>query len=251
MWRRRTRCWPTGSEKKRSVSWSWPGCKRRRMKCSSGKRPFTRHGRTPSWLSLSGGAMDARRLRKRCVVEVEVATGSEEAPRVSRRMAFAVPDQGALEVRLRAAMVEEVDESEVATVVLDPPQQPPVLDPEFEELDFDDYSAKYQLWEQGVMTSEEVRRRFGKDVLDMMEAQYIACKEMDEMEARDRATGVPLTQMDQGSMDVTVEGEVLTGVDGGVLAGDAGGDGPSRVTDGAGIPTVREDDQPASRGSQG
>ena len=65
---------------------------------------------------MAGGPPARPRLRKRCVLELEVASSSSDGPR--RTQVIAVPDDGHVTLRLRAAMVEEVDESEASTVVL-------------------------------------------------------------------------------------------------------------------------------------
>ena len=87
------------------------------MRCFAGKQPSTKLGE--DWemnQHMAGGPPARPRLRKRCVLELEVASSSSDGPR--RTQVIAVPDDGHVTLRLRAAMVEEVDESEASTVVL-------------------------------------------------------------------------------------------------------------------------------------
>ena len=69
---------------------------------------------------MQGGSGEGRpQIRKRCVLEIEVASSSTEG---RRTQVVTVPENGSLTIKLHAAMVDEVAESEIATVVLDPPQ---------------------------------------------------------------------------------------------------------------------------------
>ena len=121
---------------------------------------------------MERGSPTRPRLRKRCILELEVASSSSDGPR--RTQVIAVPED-----RLRAAMVEEVDESEVSTVVLEPPQARQVPSG-FEDLEFDDFQEQYRLWAEGSMGADAVVARFGHPVLEMMQAQWAACQEVDE-----------------------------------------------------------------------
>ena len=125
---------------------------------------------------MQGGSGEGRpKIRKRCVLEIEVASSSTEG---RRTQVVTVPENGSLTIKLHAAMVEEVAESEIATVVLDPPQ--PASGKGLESLDFNDFQAQYQLWTTGALTSSGVVQKFGEEVLEMMEAQHAACHEGDD-----------------------------------------------------------------------
>ena len=124
---------------------------------------------------MQGGGGEGRpKIRKRCVLEIEVASSSTEG---RRTQVVTVPENGSLTIKLHAAMVDEVAESEIATVELDPQQ--PASGRGLESLDFNDFQAQYQLWTTGALTSNGVVQRFGEEVLEMMEAQYAACRECD------------------------------------------------------------------------
>ena len=99
------------------------GSKRRQY--YNGKRRNTGHGRTGKFKQLYNEAVRPR--RQRCVVDVEVTTGSGDRPRTTRRQVLEVPDKGRLELR-----------------------------------------------RMGSITEDEVLRRWGRTVMDMMEAQYAA-----------------------------------------------------------------------------
>eukprot|EP00439_Symbiodinium_sp_Y106_P023005 s3109_g2.t2 len=108
--------------------------------------------------------------RKRCVVDVEIASGSGDQPRTTRRHVFTVPDEGRLEIRVGAAMVDDVPESEVSTMAI----LPDGGEQDVGDLNFQEFELFYQQWRAGSLTSEEVLRRWGQTVLDMMDAQYAA-----------------------------------------------------------------------------
>ena len=122
-----------------------------------------------------GGGEHKPKIRKRCVLEIEVASSSTEG---RRTQVVTVPENGSLTIKLHAAMVDEVAESEIETVELDP--QPVDQRKGLESLSFHDFQTQYQRWTAGAMTSAEVVRRFGEEVLEMMEAQYAACCECDD-----------------------------------------------------------------------
>ncbi|CAE7247175.1 unnamed protein product, partial [Symbiodinium sp. CCMP2456] len=140
--------------------------------------------------------------KRRCVVDLEVqgeeATGSQDRPRTWRRV-MTVPEQGALTLKLRAVMVDEVSESDMATVIVDPPavddgreprqsadepqEGPHVVDnrgtegQEHMDMDYAQFSRLYGQWEMGQLSSEAVRLQYGPDVLELMEAQYAAVRD--------------------------------------------------------------------------
>ncbi|CAE7585984.1 ASB3 [Symbiodinium sp. CCMP2456] len=58
--------------------------------------------------------------RKRCVVEIEVSSGSQDGPRSTRRQVFDIPPEGRLRLQLSASMVDDIPESDISTVVLEP-----------------------------------------------------------------------------------------------------------------------------------
>ena len=140
--------------------------------------------------------------KRRCVVDLEVqgeeATGSQDRPRTWRRV-MTVPEQGALTLKLRAVMVDEVSESDMATVIVDPPavddgrephqsaggplEVPTAVDNHVTEgqermdMDYAQFSHLYGRWEIGELSNEAVRLEYGPDVLELMEAQYAAVRD--------------------------------------------------------------------------
>ena len=204
---------------------------------------------------MQGGDGEHRpKIRKRCVLEIEVASSSAEG---RRTQVVTVPENGSLTIKLRAAMVDEVAESEIETVVLDP--QPGDPRKGLESLSFHEFQTQYQRWTLGAMASAEVVRRFGDEVLEMMEAQYAACCECDdelgqgrgeeefgtrvEPEASQGPHGSPLgqTQMD---------GDTDRGADasGGLTTGNAEGEEASRP---AVTPVTRDGDVTNDVGFEG
>eukprot|EP00439_Symbiodinium_sp_Y106_P056516 s422_g7.t3 len=134
--------------------------------------------------------------RKRCVVDIEIASGSGDQPRTTRRHVFTVPDEGRLEIRVGAAMVVDVPESEVSTMAILPDEG----EQDAGDLDFQEFELFYQQWRVGSLTSEEVMRRWGQTVLDMMDAQYAAQLIEDaEMGHAGCSPGVPTPPGDAGS----------------------------------------------------
>ena len=91
-----------------------------------------------------------------------------------------VPGEGSITLRLPAAMVDEVDKPEVATVVLDPPGKPQPARG-LAELEFDDFQVQCQTWVAGTISAAEVVNKFREEVLEMMETQYAVCRELDEV----------------------------------------------------------------------
>ena len=125
-------------------------------------------------MGKSGNLGPGRRKRK--VLDVEMHGGSMEGPRWVRQQRIVMPEQGEVNIRLAASVVEEVPESEIETVVADIPQNQGTAQGALqvsEEMDFDQFVTHYEAWRSGELPEQEVLRRFGRDVLTMMQAQRV------------------------------------------------------------------------------
>ena len=67
-------------------------------------------------------------------------------------------------------MVDDVPDSEVSTVVISPNQ----AEAGQEELNYHDFELFYKQWRVGSLTEHDILSRWGRSVLDLMEAQYAA-----------------------------------------------------------------------------
>ena len=52
-------------------------------------------------------------------------------------------------------------------------------EPSLPQLSFQDYERVYDRWSRGELTLEEVVRQYGKDVSEMIQAQYVLGREVD------------------------------------------------------------------------
>ena len=172
------------------------------------------------------GTPQPPRTRKRCVIEVEMASGSADGPR--RTQIVAVPDDGAVTLRVRAAMVEEIDDSDVATVVLDPPR-PVSPEVRFPEPDFDDFQGLYRRWERGELTTPQVEETYGPHVLEMM--QTLA--EMDAEQEGHGGQGVTGVHAGQHIMNTALDEVGVEGGGGSTTAHAAGREGHEGAPGGA------------------
>ena len=141
--------------------------------------------------------------RKGCVVDIEVASGSMEQPRTTRRQVYTVPDEGRLEIKVNAVMVDDVPDSEVSTVVISPPQ----AEGGSEELGYHDFELFYKQWRVGSLTEQEILTRWGRSVLDMMEAQLAAQLMEDEDVGVDRGVLATAPDGQATPMDGTSAGD--------------------------------------------
>ncbi|CAE7650830.1 unnamed protein product, partial [Symbiodinium necroappetens] len=146
--------------------------------------------------------------KRRCVLSLEVASGSQDRPRVVQTLGFEVPANGSeLRMTLRASM--EATPSEVPTVVI-PPETAGIGDvmqvaeetirpvgsqaAQAEEsmeatratqvdmlglLEFNEYSLLYAQWKKGVFTQLEIQEQFGREVMELMLAQEAVSEAVD------------------------------------------------------------------------
>ena len=159
--------------------------------------------------------------KKRCVLQVELSSGSGDAPVKKQILSMEVPEDGAsamVVVRARmepdpdgvdtelvpspvASCDEAIKASAVGTVAAEGVSSSlervsqmvhhesfPDLLP---HLDFREYEHIYEDWCRGGISLEEVTHRFGRDTAEMIQAQHALCKEVEtELEGA--------TQMDGG-----------------------------------------------------
>ena len=136
--------------------------------------------------------------KRRCVISIEAASGSGDRPRIHHTLAFAVPENGSdLVITMRANMqpVPEDVPTEVIPV-LDGREEPDVGNKMLQDLedtvatrgsqpemlammDFQEYEEIYRLWEAGSLSLVEICRRFGSEVVEMLQAQKAVSEEAD------------------------------------------------------------------------
>ncbi|CAE7787021.1 PDR6 [Symbiodinium sp. CCMP2592] len=159
--------------------------------------------------TMASGRQPAPR-RKRCILEVEVASGSAEVPRIRRRQVYVVPEEGQISLSVKASMVDDIPDSDASTIVLQPPEEEGTT--VMQELDFDEFMRKYCEWKEGIITAEYVQQTYGKVVLDMMEAQY-AAQVLEDCEVEGRghlnSAGSGATGLDSPGHQAGHEGGVL------------------------------------------
>ena len=146
--------------------------------------------------------------RKRCILQVELSSGSGDRPVRRQTLALEVPDDGSEStVVIRARM--EPDQDGVETQCVPSPQPDPdvQLGPEpagdqgfgdsmpaegisqegqcgtvpelLPHLEFHEYEAVYDKWCKAELTTEEVARTYGKQVVEMLQAQFVLSAEVD------------------------------------------------------------------------
>ena len=59
---------------------------------------------------------------------------------------------------------------------------------------FDDFQVNYKRWDSGELTSKQVVDQFGTDVLEMMQTQYVAIMELDEVSEGERGLTARLVE---------------------------------------------------------
>ncbi|CAE7242656.1 unnamed protein product [Symbiodinium sp. CCMP2592] len=122
--------------------------------------------------------------KRRCVMTLEAASGSEETPTILHTLSVDVPLTGEpLTLTIRARM--EPEPENVSTVAVDsaaegrdgtPPQATAAtcssLPNLFPELAFQDYEQVYARWRRGEITTLAVAQQYGAEVADLVQTQY-------------------------------------------------------------------------------
>ena len=150
----------------------------------------------------------AEATRKRCVLQVELSSGSGDKPKKRQMLAMEVPEDGSdTVVTIRARMEPDPDGVETQLVPTPrvehvteddaskpgDPEASPVGDcsqqgqcgtmPELlPHLDFCEYGAIYDQWLSGGLSTQQVVERYGRDTAEMIEAQFLVSREADEDE---------------------------------------------------------------------
>ena len=88
---------------------------------------------------------------------------------------------------------------------------PPHAEGGSEELGYHDFELFYNQWRVGSLTEQEIMTRWGRSVLDMMEAQLAAQMMEDEDVGVGRAPDGQATQMDDGTRAGDADASVLVG----------------------------------------
>ncbi|CAE7504757.1 unnamed protein product [Symbiodinium sp. CCMP2592] len=123
--------------------------------------------------------------RKRRWMQVEIATGSHDAPRVARVVSVPVPPPGIPltitatihEVNATADAPSTVGASEAPTVAVPPGPPATALDEETDPLfglSMEEYFEVYRLWSTGALTGDQVQARHGASVRELIETQWMA-----------------------------------------------------------------------------
>ena len=144
-------------------------------------------------------------VKKRCVLQVELASGSGDRPRKRQMLTMEVPEDGTdAVVTIRARLEPDPDGVEtqmVPTPRMDHPLEDENVkpgDPEaslvgdcsqqgqcgtvpelLPHLDFSEYGALYDQWLAGSLSTQQVAERYGKDTAAMIEAQFVVSTEVD------------------------------------------------------------------------
>eukprot|EP00439_Symbiodinium_sp_Y106_P006306 s1301_g1.t1 len=125
--------------------------------------------------------------KRRCVMSIEAATGSEDTPQIVRTLSVDIPVDGEpVVLTLRVRELSENGEQRGACnaretgvpAVADGGGQgregpPPATRPtQLDAMEFDEYEKVYRLWREGKVDLAEVARDYGNDVADMVQAQH-------------------------------------------------------------------------------
>ncbi|CAE7386136.1 nipblb [Symbiodinium sp. KB8] len=150
----------------------------------------------------------ADEVKKRCVLQVELASGSGDRPRKRQMLTMEVPEDGTDAVVTIKARLEP-DPDGVETQMVPTPRVEHMLEDEavkpenpeaslrgdcsqqgqcstvpelLPHLDFSEYGALYDQWLAGRLSTQQVAERYGKDTADMIEAQFVVSREVDAEE---------------------------------------------------------------------
>ena len=125
--------------------------------------------------------------KRRCIISMEATSGSADAPRVTHRLQFEVPDDGTVvTISLRAHMAASAEST--STVPVAPTQNQalasgtalledsvvvhrdtvPDLLP---YLTFQEYEAIYRSWRKQEQTLQQIEAKYGEEVADFLQAQ--------------------------------------------------------------------------------
>ncbi|CAE7273823.1 TNR [Symbiodinium sp. CCMP2592] len=132
--------------------------------------------------------------KRRCVMSVEMASGSQDRARILHTLEVEVPADGeAIQVTIKAAMradPEDVETVGVPTPVLpepglrSEPRDPAAGQRPFTEtlsdLDFAAYEGVYKLWSTGQQSSEEISNTYGPEMLELLQSQQAVAAMEDE-----------------------------------------------------------------------
>ena len=126
--------------------------------------------------------------KKRCLVSMEVASSSTDAPRITHRLEFEVPVNGsALSITLQARMTESAESTPTVpapaatgdrgqcSMAVELDTAPDLLP----YLDFPEYEAVYRAWRAGERTLSELQAQYGKEVAELLQAQRALAEEVD------------------------------------------------------------------------
>ena len=142
---------------------------------------------------------------------LEAASGSSDRPRILHTLSLDVPDEGELHVSIRASM--QPDSDDVSTEPAVPPEgvpqllqqgaSPDSLAPQsiaqpglLPMLDFEEFQVIYGKWETGNMDLDRIRREYGQEVAELIQAQRAVAMEADESLLRAEAEQVAQTMPD-------------------------------------------------------
>ena len=129
-----------------------------------------------------------RPAKRRCVVSLELATGSGDKPKVLHTLSAEVPeDGGSLTLVMRASFEPEADT--VSTIGVPSPsreaaagggQSQGVPEATLSQLDFHEFEFLYSEWRAGKKSSKDIAQQYGNDVVELLEAQKAVTAVEDE-----------------------------------------------------------------------
>ena len=139
--------------------------------------------------------------KRRCVLQVEASSGSNDAMRLQHVFSMDVPDDGSsVSVTIKARMEQNPDDVETQLV---PSPRPRDDDPEvlrsgggvpvgesveaqrgtipdlLPHMEFDEYEQVYEKWRRGDMTMAELTKTYGAEAAELIQAQYALGCEVD------------------------------------------------------------------------
>eukprot|EP00439_Symbiodinium_sp_Y106_P045938 s2302_g5.t2 len=130
----------------------------------------------------------SRPAKRRCVVSLELATGSGDKPKVLHTLSAEVPeDGGSLTLVMRASFEPEADT--VSTIGVPSPsrevaagggQSQGVPDATLSQLDFHEFESLYSEWRDGKKSSIDIAQQYGNEVVELLEAQKAVAAVEDE-----------------------------------------------------------------------
>ena len=153
------------------------------------------------------------KCKKRCIISLEAATSSRDAPSILHRLELEVPANGStLSVSLQARMMESAESTTTVPVpammgnpghcsnAVEMATEPDLMP----SLEFSEYEALFKAWQAGLQTLKEIQAQYGKEVVELLQSQG-ALIEAEDQELKCEERGASEGEM-RPAADLVVKG---------------------------------------------